>query len=96
MLVCPKQIAGSLKLLIAMVSGACLTVTNLFHRYSENGTPPKDLQIQSSPSGKPWLVSEEGQGSSGGQLHFNVTHTDRLLGKHPSDQSTLIRVASTI
>jgi len=40
------------------------------------------LQFESSPSGKPWLVSEEGVDEQGGKLHFNLTHTERLLGQH--------------
>ena len=49
-------------------------------RYCTDGTPPRDLDFECSPSGKPWLVSEQGKDTGGSQLHFNLTHTDRLLG----------------
>ena len=49
-------------------------------RYCKDDTSFKELQFECSPSGKPWLVSEQGKDGKGDQLHFNLTHTDRLLG----------------
>ncbi len=50
-------------------------------RYCRGGIASQELQFECSPSGKPWLVSEEGVDEQGGKLHFNLTHTERLLGQ---------------
>lgn len=50
-------------------------------RYCEGDVPCRDLQFEYSPGGKPWLVSEQLADKTTGQLHFNLTHTDRLLGE---------------
>ena len=80
------KVAASLPLLQRISS--CLSYENVScgvarewpSRYCKDGTPSQELQFECSPAGKPWLVSEQGKDREGGQLHFNLTHTDRLLG----------------
>lgn len=49
-------------------------------RYCTGDLSPGHLCFESSPNGKPWLVSEEACMSGEQPLHFNLTHTNELLG----------------
>ena len=49
-------------------------------RYCSGSIAPAQLCFESSPNGKPWLVSAEACDAQTGRLHFNLTHTEALLG----------------
>lgn len=55
-------------------------VRSVLKRYCRGEIASQELRFECSPSGKPWLVSEEGVDEQGDKLHFNLTHTERLLG----------------